>query len=163
MKFTAVTSVAASVAALGFALLPAAAVAAPVPNVAFTGTVTVSGEPSGSHYIINTGTWTASGFVSGIFDVSEKTWFGGGPGGTVHDVSTLTGAAGTITVDVQGRFVSFTAASAHVQGVWAITGGTGAYASLSGNGDFDATVNRSVRPDIVTESLTGVAENGASQ
>lgn len=155
MKLTAVTSL----AALSLALAPAAAVAAPAPNVAFTGTITVSGEPAGSHYIINTGTWTASGFVSGTFAVSEKTWFGGG---TVHDVSTLTGAAGTITVDVQGRFVSFTAASARVQGVWAITGGTGAYASLSGTGDYDGTVNRSVRPDIVTESLTGVAEDGAN-
>ena len=156
MKYTAVTSL----AALSLALLPAAAVAAPAANVAFTGTITVSGEPGGSHYITNTGTWTASGFVSGTFDVSEKTWFGSG---TVHDVSTLTGPGGTITVDVQGRFVSFIAGSAHVQGVWAITGGTGAYASLSGNGDYDAIVNESVRPSIVTESLTGVAEDGASK
>ncbi|HEX9041718.1 MAG TPA: hypothetical protein VF838_11920 [Trebonia sp.] len=155
MNLTAVTSL----VALGFALLPATAVAAPVPNVAFTGTITVPVEPGGSHYITNTGTWTASGFVSGTFDVSEKTWFGSG---TVHDVSTLTAAGGTITVDVQGRFVSFTAVSAHVQGVWAITGGTGAYANLSGNGDYDATIDRSVQPRIVTESLTGVAEGGAS-
>src|SRR6516162_10266069 len=68
--------------------------------VAFDGTVTVSSEPTGSGghgSITNTGTWTASGAVTGSFAVSELMWFGGN---TVHDVFTLAGGAGTITIDV---------------------------------------------------------------
>lgn len=139
-------------------LLPTAASAAPGAPVMFDGTVAVSSEPSGSGAqggITNTGAWTASGAVTGSFAVSEQTWFGGG---TIHDVSTLSGANGTIAVDVQARFVGFNAPYEDVKGVWVITSGTGAYASLHGTGDYTATVNVSTQPKIVTESLTGAAE-----
>jgi hypothetical protein len=140
-------------------LLPAAASAAPGAPVTFDGAVAVSSEPSGpgaEGAITNTGSWTASGAVTGSFAVSELTWFGAG---TVHDVSTLTGANGTITVDVQARFVGFSAPFVDVKGVWVITSGTGAYAGLHGTGDYTATVNQSTQPKIVTESLTGAAES----
>jgi hypothetical protein len=138
-------------------LLPAAASAAPGAPVTFDGTVTVSAEPPGpGGQITNTGAWTASGAVTGSFAVSELTWFGGG---TVHDVSTLTGVNGVITVDVQARFVGFSAPYVDVKGVWVITSGTGAYAGLHGTGDYTATVNQSTQPKIVTESLTGAAES----
>ena len=123
--------------------------------VAFDGTVTVSSEPTGSGghgSITNTGTWTASGAVTGSFAVSELTWFGGN---TVHDVFTLAGGAGTITIDVHATFVGFAAAYEYVKGSWTVTAGTGAYANLHGQGDYAATVDKSTRRFIVTESLTG--------
>ena len=140
-------------------LLPAAASAATGAPVTFDGTVAVSSEPSSGSGaqggITNTGAWTATGAVTGSFAVSEQTWFGGG---TVHYVGTLSGANGTITVDVQARFVGFNAPFEDVKGVWVITSGTGAYAGLHGTGDYAATVNVSTQPKIVTESLTGAAE-----
>lgn len=145
-------------------LLPAAASAATGAPVTFNGTIAVSSEPCGGgppSCITNTGSWTASGAVTGSFAVSEQTWFGGGNSLTVHYVGTLTpltGASGTITIDVQAKFTGFSAPYEEVRGVWVITSGTGAYAGLHGTGDYTATVNVSTQPKIVTESLTGAAE-----
>lgn len=151
------------VTACTVALAPAAASAATGAPVAFNGTVAVSSEPFGPGVqITNTGSWTASGAVTGSFAVSELTWFGGGNSPAIHYVGTLsplTGADGTITVDVQARFTGFSAPYADVTGVWVITSGTGAYAGLHGTGDYTATVNHSTQPIIVTESLTGAAES----
>lgn len=143
-----------ALAALTLTLLPATAPAAPA-SVAFTGTVTVSHEPTGfgaQRGIINTGTWTASGVVTDSFAVTEQTWFGSG---TIHYVGTLTGSAGTITIAVQAKFVGFVAPFEQVKGNWTITSGTGAYTNLHGTGDYAATVNTSTQPPIVTETLTG--------
>jgi hypothetical protein len=149
---------AATIAVAALALLPAAASATPSP-LAFNGTITVDTQPTGpgpAGGITNTGTWTASGLVTEQFAVSEKTFFGGGNSSTLHYVGTLTGAAGTITIQVQARFVAFAAPYEYVRGGWAITSGTGAYANLHGTGDYAATLNIFTTP--VTESLTGFGQ-----
>ena len=151
------TNTALAIAALSAALLPATASAAPAP-LGFNGMITVTGEPSGlgsDRGITNFGTWTATGALSGLFNLSEQTWFGAG---TLHCVDTLTpvsGDAGTITVAVNARFVASTAQSAYVAGAWTITSGTGVYGSVTGNGDYSGIIDRTAQPRIVTETLSG--------
>jgi hypothetical protein len=150
-------ALAALAAALVSLTLPISAGATPS-AVAFNGMVTVTSQPCVSGpagCIVNPGTWTASGAVTGSFAVSEKTWFGNG---TVHDVSTVTGSDGTITIEVDARFVAFTASSSTVRGDWTITSGTGSYANLHANGTYAATVDSSAQPELVSESLTGSAD-----
>ena len=141
--------------------LPAAASAAPSAPVTFTGTITVSAEPTGNGAnggITNTGSWTASGAVTGSFAISEPTTFGGA---AIHYDGTLTGSYGTITIRVNARFVAADASHVYVSGVWSILSGTGAYANLAGQGDYSGTIDRTVTPKVVTESLTGYAEDGS--
>ena len=151
------TNTALTIAALTAALLPATASAAPAP-LGFNGMITVSVENSGlgsDRGITNLGTWTATGGLSGSFNVSEQTWFGAG---SVHCVDTLTpvtGDAGTITVAVNAQFVAFTPQYAYIKGAWTITSGTGAYANLTGNGDYSGVLDHAVQPRTVTETLTG--------
>lgn len=141
--------------------LPTVASAAPSAPVTFTGTITVSGEPTGNGAnggITNTGSWTASGAVTGSFAVSEPTTFGGA---ALHYDGTLTGSQGTLTIRVNARFVGADATHVYVSGVWSILSGTGAYANLAGNGDYSGTIDRTVTPKVVTESLTGYAGDGS--
>jgi len=141
-------------------LVPASASASPSVQ-GFSGSVAVSGEPTGpgpDGGITNSGTWAASGLIAGPFAVVERTWFGGGNSSTLHYDGTLTGSAGTISIQVEARFVGYTAPYVHVDGVWTITAGTGAYTNLHGTGAYTATLDTSTTPKTITESLTGSAD-----
>ena len=143
---------AAAVAVAGLAVLPAGALAAQ-PALDFNGSL------SGTHQAgINTGTYTASGAVSGSFAVSESFSFGGGKSAPLHTVDTLTpltGSDGTITIDQQLKYIGSSGSCSYFSGVWMITGGTGAYASVHGTGDAAGTVCPSGDSYTVAVSLIG--------
>ena len=139
---------AAAVAVAGLAVLPAGGLAAQ-PALGFNGSI------SGTQPGINTGTYTASGVVSGSFAVSESFRFGGGRSAPLHTVDTLTGSNGTITIDQQLKFIGSSGSCSFFGGVWMITGGTGAYASVHGTGDAAGTVCPSGDSYTVAVSLIG--------
>lgn len=154
---TPVRTVLALAALTASALLPATAQAAPAP-LGFSGQATDTAELSGlgfDHAFTNLGTWTATGALSGSFNVSEQTWLSGF---SVHCVDTLTpvtGEAGAITVGVNAKFVGSTTQYGYFSGTWTITSGTGAYANLTGNGEYTGVIDRFAQPRTITETLTG--------
>jgi hypothetical protein len=102
-----------------------------------------------------TGTWSASGGISDSGTLTEPTNFrvgvGAGGVGQVHLVRVMTGSLGTITLVEDVSLTLEPDGSIQSTGQWAVTGGTGAYAQLHGQGTSSAVVVKGV----VTETDTG--------
>jgi hypothetical protein len=80
----------------------------------------------------------------------------------LHSTMTLTGAEGTLELQLVGSFGHLPAALADGNGRWKIAGGTGAYAGAHGNGAWTATADfraaiAHAGPPVVTFWLEGSA------
>lgn len=156
------------VAVASAALLPAGAgsgtAAAPSP-VTMTVDVALAGnlEASTTH-----GTFELDGGLSDAGSESGSGRFAGqghlktGEPNSLHSTMTLTGAAGTIDLQLTGLFGHLPARTATGQGTWVVSDGTGAYASLHARGTWTATADFTAAiamtgPPRVTFALSGSA------
>jgi hypothetical protein len=142
---------------LVFAAEPSASATTPGP-LTFTTTVHPVNEPSpcpGFPVVIQ-GTSMASGVINDRFAVNNCTLFGHN---TLHAQDTLQSqiVVGTIgiTINAKGVPSARTPTSLTFIGTWAIVSGSGAYATLEGQGDFTATVN--LETDVSQETESGQA------
>jgi hypothetical protein len=157
--------VAVVVAASVAALLPATAAAMAPTAVSFSNTrqvVSATNGPGNQFQTVSTGTSVASGAITGSFALVDQaavaqhnsphnTHFG-----TIHINSLLTGDTGTISIDIQGQFVSANPDGTEtIQGHWTIVGGTGSYTGLHGTGNDDTTIDPAT--ETITDTLTGFA------
>ena len=119
-------ALAAALAAVAAVSLPAGALATPPEPVA----IELHGSLTGPASIA--GTWVSTGAVSDAGTYVESFEI---RGRTVHVTKTLTGSAGTIVIAAEA-VVEFTSATTarFVAGHWRVVSGTGAYASLHGEG-----------------------------
>jgi hypothetical protein len=97
-----------------------------------------------------TGTWAASGILNDSGTLSEPTVFLSD--GQLHIVRICTGAKGQITIKIQSKII-VTDNSTTFVGEWVIVSGSGAYATLHGQGGRAAVFI----DGTVTETLTGEA------
>jgi hypothetical protein len=149
-------------------VLPAVAAATTPTAISFSGIrhrVSVTNGPGNIFQVVTEGTWVADGAISGTFAVRDlaqavqmspqSTHFG-----TLHIDEALTGVGGTITMGIQGQFVSFNDAGIEtVQGHWTIMTATGSYTGLHGSGHWDATIDTNTV--TITDTLTGFAFYGS--
>ena len=98
-----------------------------------------------------TGTWAASGTINDSGTLSEPTVFFSG--GQLHIDRICTGAKGQITIKIQSKIINGTDNSTTFVGEWLIVSGSGAYATLHGQGGRAAVFINGT----VTETLTGEA------
>jgi hypothetical protein len=146
-------------------MLPAAATATTPTAITFSNArqvVSVTPGPGNQFQTVSTGMSVASGAITGSFTLVDQaavaqhnspnnTHFG-----TIHINSLLTGANGTISINIQGQFVSANPDGTEtVQGHWTIAGGTGSYANLHGTGTDDTTIDPTT--ETITDTLTGFA------
>jgi hypothetical protein len=132
-------------AALAFAIVgvPTAAAAGPA-NVRIDVAVALSGNLSSS---TTRGTFTISGAIADSGTETGSGWFSGqghlktGQPNALHGEMTLVGGRGTISIELDGLFGHLPAALAQGEGNWRISGGTGAYADLHGQGSWTATAD----------------------
>lgn len=114
-------------------------------------------------YLRNEGTWSASGVVTDSGNIVQ--YLKQLPNTPALSESTLTGTQGTIkirsvaqTITVIQDWPEFTV---RIDGIWWITGGTGAYQQLSGHGTQSVVVEvwRAIEgePDTNFGTQTGVA------
>jgi len=96
------------------------------------------------------GTWAASGTINDSGTLSEPTVFISD--GQLHIVRICTGAKGQITIKIQSKII-VTDNSTTFVGEWVIVSGSGAYATLHGQGGRAAVFINGT----VTETLTGEA------
>jgi hypothetical protein len=147
------------------ALLPAAAAATTPTAVSFSNTrqvVSVTPGPGTTFYTVSTRTSIASGPITGSFALVDQSAVhqtspqNDGHFGTIHINSLLTSDTGTISIDIQGQFVSASPDGTEtVQGHWTIAGGTGSYTGLHGTGTDDTTIDPAT--ETITDTLTGFA------
>ena len=152
------------IGAVAALVLTAAPAAAAVPESA---TITVSLALSGNlEASTTTGTFSTSGGIAIAGTESGDGWFAGqghlktGNPNSLHSTMVLTGADGTITVDLVGLFGQLPAPLAHGDGRWVVADGTGTYASLRGRGTWTAVADfrdafAHVGPPRVTFTMTG--------
>jgi hypothetical protein len=154
--------------ASSLAVLPAVAAATTATAISFSGSrqlVSVTNGPGNIFQPVTEGTWVADGAISGTFAAHDQaqavqmspqsTHFG-----TLHIDEVLTGVGGTITMGIQGQFVSITDTGIEtVQGHWTIITATGSYTGLRGSGNWDATIDTNTV--TITDTLTGFAFYGS--
>jgi hypothetical protein len=87
------------------------------------------------------GTWVGAGAISDAGSATASfTLVPKGRSAVLKGTHTLTGSAGTITIETTGRFSPYPPEErAMVEGTWRIVDGTGAYARLRGHGRVFAT------------------------
>ena len=150
------------VAASLVALLPAGAAATTPTAITFSNTrqvISATPGPGNQFQTVSTGTSVASGAINDSFTLVDQAAVAQhGPKdthfGTIHINSLLTSAAGTISIDIQGQFVSANPDGTEtVQGHWTIVGGTGSYTDLHGTGTDDTTIDTTT--ETITDTLTG--------
>jgi hypothetical protein len=123
--------------------IPAVAAAGPA-NVRIDVAVALSGNLSSS---TTRGTFTISGAIDDNGTESGSGWFAGqghlktGEPNSIHGEMTLVGGQGTISIELNGLFGELPAALAQGEGHWLISGGSGAYAGLHGQGSWTATAD----------------------
>jgi hypothetical protein len=107
------------------------------------------------------GTWVAAGAINDAGDataqVSRPDSKGRGSG-----THTLTGSAGTVTLDEDVRILPLprpTPDRLMVEGTWKLVAATGAYADLNARGRTYATVDREKDPREITIVREGSAES----
>jgi hypothetical protein len=98
------------------------------------------------------GTWVAAGAINdaGNATAADVTVDANGNGKATH---TLTGSAGTLTLDEDVRIQPFpppTPRRLMVEGTWRLVAATGAYADLKARGKIYATVDREKNPPEIT-------------
>jgi hypothetical protein len=108
------------------------------------------------HIVGSTETFTTTGGAlcpSGSSASSGFRFAGGGRAGTFHLDKTLTcdDGSGTFTISVNAATAN---GSPTDQGGWSVTGGTGAYASLSGGGNLVGTYFDGGIDDLYTGRVT---------
>ena len=129
--------------ALTLSAAPAALAAAPS-DVRFEVAVVLAGSLSTS---TTHGTFTLSGAInergleSGYGRFAGQGHLKTGEPNSLHSEMTFVGADGTIDVTLNGLFGQLPAAIAAGSGRWVISGGTGAYADLHGQGSWTATAD----------------------
>ena len=116
--------------------VPSASASTPIP-VTITATFDFSNFPNVSGTFTTTGALTISGPATMHVDFLNAST-------TAHCMVTLIAPNGTIYIDQQCQF-----ATSPPKGRWEIVGGTGAYASLYGNGSL-------TMPPPLIEAMTGV-------
>ena len=106
------------------------------------------------------GTWVAAGAINdagsatALVSVNQNNGHGTGK-------HTLTGAAGTLTLDEKVRLQPWpppTPPRLMIEGTWKLVDGTGAYAGLEGGGKIYATVDRAKDPPEITFVRDGSAK-----
>jgi hypothetical protein len=125
--------------------------------ISFTTTVQPVNEPSpcpGFPQVVE-GTSVASGVISDTFAVNDCATFGHN---TLHAQRTLRSGLGTIgmTINAKGVSSARTPTTLTFTGTWAIVSGSGAYATLEGQGDFTANVD--LQTDASHETESGQAQ-----
>jgi hypothetical protein len=110
--------------------------------------------PNFTSPLIATGSFSASGVISDTGSVVSSFVHADG---TAHVQRTLSGASGQITASFQARVQSFSDGIATFSGHWLISGGTGAYANLHGEGDL--TMLLDVAGGTANETWTGVVHS----
>lgn len=103
--------------------------------------------PNDTANVVSEGVATASGLVTGSFDLLDHALLG--PGDGLHIDRVLRDPAGTIAIRMEARFAEVTDTTETVEGTWTVTGGTGRYAGLRGKGTYGGTVTRA------TETVDG--------
>jgi hypothetical protein len=132
-----------TLAALGLSVVPAAAAATPS-SVRFDVSVALNGNLMAS---TTAGTFVASGAVASSGTEQGRGRFAGlghlrtGDPNSLHAAMTLTDARGSISLDLVGLFGQLPAPVASGEGHWWITGGTGAYAGILGEGSWTGTAD----------------------
>lgn len=130
---------------LAFTTIGAPAVVAAGPaDVRIDVAVALSGNLSSS---TTHGTFTISGAIADSGTETGSGWFAGqghlktGEPNSLHGEMTLVGGQGTISIELNGLFGHLPAAIATGEGRWRISGGTGAYEGLHGQGSWTATAD----------------------
>jgi hypothetical protein len=132
----------------------------PIPTFASTPQdVTISGHKIGGD--LNPGVFIAVGGITDSGRLQQHDFHNTAlpaPNiGTDHFITTLYGNNGTIDIHVNGLF-TFAADTINEDGNWRIVGGTRAYASLLGQGDYTKVINLKLsrdNPYFVTITFRG--------
>jgi hypothetical protein len=141
-------------AALVFAVEPSASATAPAP-INFADTLQPGdGAPCPARSEVIEGVSVASGVVNDTFAVTDCAHFGSN---TLHVKRTLQSDIGTVEMTINGKGVHAlaTPTSLTFEGTWAIVSGSGAYATLKGQGDFTSHVE--LPSGDAQETLSGQA------
>jgi hypothetical protein len=147
-----------TLAAFAFVAEPSASATTPAP-VTFSTTVQPVNQPSpcpGFPEVVQ-GASAASGVIIDTFAVNDCAMFAHN---TLHAQRTLQSHFGTIgmTINAKGVPSARTPTSLTFMGTWTIVSGSGAYATLQGQGDFTAKVD--LETDISHETESGQAHFG---
>lgn len=153
-----------AIAALGLAVVPGVSAGTPQP-VHIGVSLALAGNLEAS---TTSGTFTASGAIADSGTESGSGWFAGqghlrtGDPNSLHSTMRLSGADGTITVELVGLFGQLPAPLASGEGRWCVTDGTGAYEGLRAVGTWTAVADfrdafAHIGPPRVAISLDGSA------
>ena len=96
-----------------------------------------SGTTTGTFCV--TGTITDCGALEGDYDFAGLGHLKTGDPNSIHSDQTLTGSAGTISLNINGLYGPFVNGVTEGSGRWVIVGGTGDYQGLHGEGSWTAT------------------------
>ncbi len=132
-----------TLAAIGLSVVPTAMATTPS-SVRFEVSVALNGNLTAS---TTSGTFVASGAIASSGTEQGHGWFAGlghlktGDPNSLHAAMTLTDGSGSISLDLVGLFGQLPAPIATGEGRWLITGGTGAYAGIQGEGSWSGTAD----------------------
>jgi hypothetical protein len=141
-----------TLAGFTFTAGPPASAITPAPLTFSTNVQKVSGPSTCPGFpVLVEGTSAASGVINDTFTVDDCAHFGSN---TLHIQRTLQSGNGVIGMTVNGKGTGPTPGSttATYTGTWAIVSGSGAYATLSGQGTFTAKVDVQTETSMEAES-----------